>query len=243
MDEFLTKLIPILPTQTHGITFIFEWLSPTNQIIIEHEEPQFILIGIINHPDYTLLPQDTLERIGTDLGLPIAKTYEFEDLKAVLNETETNTTIEGYCFYYGPNIVKWKTDWYNKLHNFKFHVNFNSLLPIFVDMDCPPREVFIRFLELEYDFECMQLAIPIVDRIYDVIYKMHSVEADINVMRVGLDNITGKDRAELLKETFGDDVGLAFGFYNAKTMYTETNLRKIDKRIKAKDLYREHIRM
>lgn len=165
---------------TKNHTYLFEWTTPTNKIVINYgDEPSLKLIGAINHPEYTLIPQIVLDSFAQQLNLTRPQRFEFA------NQTELVTTVkdfvgkEGVCVYYDndQHIRKVKSSIYLKLHAFKSDLSVRRLAEVLFEKnkllsyDPLPSEQFQRdfrtYIENTFDHECLLCAEPNITILFD----------------------------------------------------------------------------
>ncbi len=101
------------------VSLLYEWTTPSNEIVLKYPKPGLTLIGAVYHSDYTYAPQWQLDAWAKEWNLPRPKVYTFKDLETLGTEVTAWEGKEGVCIYYGngQRIRKWKSDWYNKVHN------------------------------------------------------------------------------------------------------------------------------
>ena len=90
-----------------GLTPIFEWVSPVNQIVIHYAEPRLVYLMSRNRSTGLYVFEEKYE--------DKAKKYDI-DFKKIMDYV-AETGIEGYvCHLDDGNIVKVKTPWYLQRH-------------------------------------------------------------------------------------------------------------------------------
>lgn len=94
----------------NNVSLIFEYISPSNKIVVDYKEDEYILIGLVNNTLYgDSNPQAHLE-IADRFNFKIPKTYEYS-LDEILLKLKQDKGIEGWIALneYG-NRIKFKTD-------------------------------------------------------------------------------------------------------------------------------------
>lgn len=106
---------------TWEYSLLFEWLSPTNRIVIKHDEVDIKLIGGIQHSNYGLWSQQYLDHIASNLDVSRPKYWSFENITEMRKVIEKIEGEEGVCVYYNDdsNIRKIKGDEYLHKHRLK----------------------------------------------------------------------------------------------------------------------------
>lgn len=165
--ELLHNVIPDKSFFRPGYSYLFEWCTPTNQIVVKYDEPKLFLIGIVEHSSYTYLNQGELDNIALAYNIPRPRRYNFlsTDTKA-FNEAylADNNSTEGVVIYFnnGQILKKLKTDWYCRFHSFRFNLGSekyllkllweNKLFNFSEDKHTLKQKLF-DFVESQFDFE------------------------------------------------------------------------------------------
>lgn len=114
-------------------SILFEWYSPSKKIIVNYgTSPEFWLIGIVNHRDYSLYTQSELDLIAKELKLKRPNTYKIPSIEILMKDVKEWKGKEGVCIYShvrGQSIHKVKSGWYLLLH--KARQSFSSIKNIF----------------------------------------------------------------------------------------------------------------
>lgn len=154
-----------------GFSYIFEWLSPKNIIVIRTTEPLFRLIGVMNHEDYSLKSQLELDILANRMGVERPKncTGQFSSFPEIISHLATVKYIEGYCIYFDNDqkILKVKSDWYLEQHQIKFSVTDRSIRELFIEHGFPKKAQFEDILQDKYDFESLEKALTYSNEILE----------------------------------------------------------------------------
>jgi len=225
--------------ETFPFTFLFEWVSPENRIIIGYgADADLYLTNIVEHETYLLAKQVDLDSFAADYGLKRPPRHSFNTLEELLANVEKWEGKEGICLYYDndQHIRKVKGAWYLKLHAFKANCNVNSLLDLYFSWNKPNAESFMKTLEEVFDYECVRMSGSVVDHIYthginpalEAVQKINEFVFDEDV--VGYDQ---KSFAIRLKAHFPDKVYQSIGFAIRKNATYEKSFRTlIEQKIK-----------
>ena len=93
-----------------GQTLIFEYISPVNRIVVEYENTDYVLIGIVDNYTGTYMSQDDLDSIAMDFGFTRPKRY-IKTLRELTTDQKILKNHEGYIvFNEYSNLIKFKTD-------------------------------------------------------------------------------------------------------------------------------------
>lgn len=111
--------------QDETLSFIYEWVSPNNKIVLDYgDKPDIKLIGIVDHSNYSLYKQDKLDRVAYMLNLKRPNYYN--SIEEMYKESEKELK-EGVCVYvendfHVESIHKIKTEEYLRRHRLKSHL-------------------------------------------------------------------------------------------------------------------------
>jgi RNA ligase len=98
-------------------TFIFEYCSNDNQIILSYPQPKLVLTGCRNTVMGNYLPYHDLRMLADIMGVPVVQPRPLSDIKAYqkLNKDEEGIILRSHT----GHRVKVKTDWYVSVHRAK----------------------------------------------------------------------------------------------------------------------------
>jgi hypothetical protein len=207
--------------ETSGSSFIFEWTSPTNQIVINYGfEPDMVLTGIVRHVDYSYENQATLDTFAEVMGLCRPQTYAYDSVEAMKQAVTDFKGIEGVCVYFHDDqkILKVKGAQYLYLHRAKSEISsiekvMDLYLATFLENGSyMPYQSFMEYLEKTFDFEIAQMARSNVSLICD---GMKEVRVILTAMRAKLATISGmsrKDQAGIILQAWGTTGRSALAF-------------------------------
>lgn len=145
-----------LNEETWYYSYLFEWTSPTNKIVLNYgDQPDWYLVGIVNHKDYSLIPQDLLNDRAREFGVKRPKIYTFGDVAELLANVDQWKDKEGVCVYTnkGQAIHKVKSAWYLVRHHMKSELNnIEKVLDFWFENGKPE---FVEFKQKvqEFDYE------------------------------------------------------------------------------------------
>lgn len=126
--------------KTWGITYLFEWTSPNNIIVIKDDDkPKFYLIGAINLSNYHLWPQDELDKFAQELELLRPKSYNFNSFNQLIDDVTKWEGLEGVVVYSnsGQSLHRLKSDWYKTRHRFIDIASLEHTIDLFLEQNCP----------------------------------------------------------------------------------------------------------
>lgn len=217
--EILKKQYPRVFNNTNvnsgKVSLLLEWVSPTNKIVCDYPEPDLYLIGAVNHEDYSLISQDTLDKLAEIYQIKRPARYNFGSISEMLAAIKVTEGKEGICLYTpSGNIFKVKSDWYLRRHAFKSQVSLNSVIDLFCDWGYPNENDFITKLAAETDYECVKFAEPLIKQVTEAWLKVKAVIRVNEVLVNSMRDLARKDAATILKKS--EYPGLCFQLLDGK---------------------------
>ena len=173
---------------TYDQSFICEWLSPTNRIVLNYgNEPDMKLIAVINHEDYTLASQTVLDVYAESWDLQRPRTFSYNSVEEMKSAVEVLQDQEGLCVYYGgeQQIRKVKAAQYLFLHRAKSEISsVDKVIDVYIDWFMPRHTLsheptgyveFFEYLTVKFDFEIATMATGHASRICDAMKEVHKI--------------------------------------------------------------------
>lgn len=154
---------------SEAMTLIFEWVTPSNRIVLGYDEPDLYLTNTIRHLDYSYHTQKELDETAKFLNVKRPAYRSFDSLEDLMSVVTAEQNVEGVCVYYGneQRIRKIKSDWYNMVHAFKSDINIENLLDIFVKYGRPSFSEFNGIIMNLYGFENLEFAQSFISLLCD----------------------------------------------------------------------------
>jgi T4 RnlA family RNA ligase len=128
-DKFMVKnpirfsgLLSALPVEEY--TYIFEYVAPTNKIVIDYAEEDLILTAIRHNTNGTYIFHEELEKIGKAFNIKVVQKFPFvgfdNDMEKIANNITSQTNVEGYVVRFDTGaMIKIKADEYVRKHRSK----------------------------------------------------------------------------------------------------------------------------
>ena len=202
-----------------GMTWIFEWLSDTNKIVLSYRDvPDMYFIGQISHVDYSYTSQATLDQVAAIHGFKRPKRYSFNSISDMLESIKALDGIEGICVYYPVNgkldngIRKVKSASYLALHGFKSNCSIASLVDLYFELGRPSYTDFVNEISSKFDWECANMALPFISKICTA---AKAAEAILSGMRRFVEPLRGlsrKDAAAKIISSYGQTNRSGYAF-------------------------------
>jgi len=140
-----------------GLSYLYEWTTPTNEIVLKCDEPELALVGVVVHNNLSYFTQDDLDRMAPSFGVDRPQRFEFSSLTDAAEEVKTWENAEGVVGYSegGQIMKKVKSEWYNRLHYFKTGFrSIKKIVELWESLGCPVGEQkFFEAVCNEYDYE------------------------------------------------------------------------------------------
>ena len=161
-DRYLTILDDSCKNaDTWEVSFLFEYLSVSKKYtIISYENvPDWILIGSVNHNDYSLVSQPALNAFAKLVGLKRPEQFKFNTISELLAIVADWKNQEGVVLYTnnGQTLHKIKSNDYKKQFAFKSNASLANTLQLFLDLGRPNITEFKQQISQLYDWECVDL--------------------------------------------------------------------------------------
>ncbi len=204
-------------SDTWGFSILFEWVSPNQRIILNYgDQPDWYLVGIVDHDDYRLAGQDFLDQWAQQHGLKRPASYKFPSVESLMKDVEQWKGKEGVVIYSGDGQVlhKVKALEYLVKHRFKSEATLENTLDLYFSMGRPLYPEFEKKLVEAFDYECFEMvrgyASSICDSAKDV---QRIVEGmDIFVKEILIPLPTRREQAEKVIGAYGTTNRSSFVF-------------------------------
>lgn len=177
LNKFVEEFLPRLKTacsssDTWPTSFLFEWLtaSADHTIVLKYENvPDWILIGAVNHEDYSLFLQSELDSLALTCGFKRPEQHCFNSVDELVDIVTGWKNAEGVVLYTsgGQALHKVKSDDYKKKHAFKSNATLENTIELFFAFDKPDFNNFKQKIGELYDWECVQMVIGHMSNICD----------------------------------------------------------------------------
>ena len=238
--KMFLKLTDILINRQHQ-SFLFEWLTPENRIVIPYKTPELRLIGVISHVDFTLADQRKLDAYAVMFEVERPKKFDFTTVERAIHgvsswKVENEFSIEGLCVYYGfnqQNIRKIKSEDYLRLHRMKSELaSLQRVLEVYARLeDLPDTDTFFKYIENAFDFEvadrCREHIKIAADAGLKTARRINHIRKIVNLLK---DKPTRKEQAiAITQQCDGFEMGVAFGILDGKDVSDKQVLMFLEK--------------
>jgi len=204
--------------ETWNVSLLFEWVSPINKIVLNYgEEPDWYIVGIVNHSDYSLFTQSELDMWSKKYGFKRPATYTFSSVQDLLKDVDQWRGKEGVVVYSKNDqmLHKVKGAWYLALHHMKSELsNIEKVLDVWLEQGMPDYQTFYNYIFTTFDFELAEQVKGMISRIVDG-------KKEVNKIVDGMNNFVNnrlrslpsrKEQAQLVISSYGETNRAAFVF-------------------------------
>lgn len=230
IDGLVTKyaqfFLDLEEVETSEWSYLFEWTSPVNKIVIDYgDEPDIRLIAIIQHADYKMLSQDFLDEFAKDYGLKRPKVFNYNSVEEMKQAVELYKGVEGLCVYFngGQNIRKVKSAEYLVKHRMKSELsNIEKVIDCWFLAGRPSYQEFFSYCERAFDYEIANAARGMISNICDahkeveqIVTYMKNFVAPLSPLK----RVSRKDAATAIMQA--NRSGMAFKLLDGKQLNDE----------------------
>ena len=221
LEIFERDILPIIGAggkDTWGFSLLFEWVSPLQRIILNYgDTPQWYLVGCVQHEDYRLETQASLNQWAAQHGLKRPPVYTFPTVEDLISGVELWKGKEGVCVYSNEDqtIHKVKGMWYLALHRMKESLaSIDKVIDVWFEQGQPSYQEFEKFIVGNFDWELWTQCRGDASRICDGHKEVKQIMLGMNVF---VDQVLGhlptrKEQAEKVISSYGKTNRASFVF-------------------------------
>lgn len=217
-------------------SFVFEWLSPLNRIVLNYgDEPDMVLTAIIDHDNYSYASQDTLDSFAEMWNLRRPRTFSYNSVEEMKSAVEVLKDQEGLCVYYGneQQIRKVKAASYLFLHRAKSEISsIEKVIDVYIDWFMDRHNLsheptgyveFFEYLTEKFDFEIATMATGHASRICDAMKEVHKIMNALFEFASARMNIARNIAAKEILQAYGSTgrSAIIFKMLDRKTIGTD----------------------
>ena len=214
----ILKKISVDQMETWNYSLLFEWLSPLNVIVLRYsDEPDWQLIGAVNHTDYSLFSQTEVDEYAKMFDLKRPEKFTFNDISDMLQIVDKWQDREGVCLYSKNDqaIHKIKASKYLLLHHLKSELsNIEKVLDVWLEQGMPDYNTFYNYIFTTFDYELAEQCKGMISRIADGKKKVDKIVDGMNdFVNNRLRSLsTRKEQAQLVISSYGETNRASFLF-------------------------------
>lgn len=177
-DKILKQFDFLSEKVTWNASYIFEYVTPHNKIVIDYGETDFYLIGIINHSDYSLWSQKKVDTASKILNAKRPQYFNFNSISDLITNVKLWKDKEGVVLYSNndQDLHKIKGDWYLSLHSLKAELgNIEKVIDLYITLKYPDYLQFKEYIEKTFDFEIWKTIQGQISRICDAMKDVQNI--------------------------------------------------------------------
>jgi hypothetical protein len=200
---------------TWNFSIITEWVTPANQIVIKYNEVDFILIGYINHDDYSLMEQHELDALAIALEMKRPETFTFDSVEDLLANVEKWETREGVVLYCkaGQLLLKIKAAKYLFLHKMKSELSSTEkVMDVWIAQGYPAYIDFYNYILTTFDYELAEYCRGNISNISDGYKEVQKIIEHMKGFVEPLKTLPRKDAALKIIGAYGETNRKSFCF-------------------------------
>ena len=216
--NIILKKISVDQMETWNYSLLFEWLSPLNVIVLRYsDEPDWQLIGAVNHTDYSLFSQTEVDEYAKMFDLKRPEKFTFNDISDMLQIVDKWQNREGVCLYSKNDQVihKIKASKYLLLHHLKSELsNIEKVLDVWLEQGMPDYGTFYNYIFTTFDYELAEQCKGMISRIADSKKEVNKIVDGMNdFVNNRLRSLsTRKEQAQLVISSYGETNRASFLF-------------------------------
>jgi len=231
-EKYKKFIVYLEMVETSNESFLLEWLSPTNRIVLTYgDEPDMVLTAIINHSEYSLMRQSQLDYFASDIGLRRPRTFSYNSVEEMKSAVEVLKDQEGLCVYYNneQQIRKVKAAQYLFLHRAKSEISsIDKVIDVYIDWFMDRNTLsheftgypeFFKYLTEKFDFEIATMATGHASRICDAMKEVKKIMDALVLFSFDCINIPRKEAAAKILQAYGSTGRAAMVFKMLDTKY------------------------
>jgi len=215
-EKFMPDLYRFMASDTVHKSFLFEWVSPTQKIILNYGEPDWYLVGAVYHDNYSLETQEVLDAWALKSDWKRPEAHTFSSVAELLTIVDKWKGKEGVCIYsnFGQSIHKVKSDWYKVLHRMKSEFStFDNVIDTWLTIGKPDYQGFYDFILNKFDYELAEQMKGDISRLSDAYKEVKKIIDGIDRFVYGLQYLpTRREQAKRIQDSYGDTSRTRFAF-------------------------------
>lgn len=148
-------------------SLLFEYIAPTNLIVIRYEQEDLIFLGFVKHDNLEIGKWKEVSEIAKNYNFNLVKSYELPRNPKELLDTIKDWTDEGIVARCNDDqvFVKIKSAFYLAGHRLKYSINYLDMVKIIEECNITNEKELLDYLQLcDYDWEIRESAKEIFNR-------------------------------------------------------------------------------
>jgi len=203
-------LVFSLDTLKEGFTYLYEWTTPSNIIVIrEHDTPTLTLLGVVENQSGRYALNEFLDIAAVNFGVERPERYTYSSVEECILDVDAWRGKEGVVLYSpdGQTLKKIKASEYCELH--KIATGMKTTKQVMDAFIASPRftssEEFYRYIETTLDYE---VAERIKDDISTVVEAYKNYLKKLSELKIHIETLrfceTRKEQALEITNRYND---------------------------------------
>lgn len=221
-----TNITKFVDEETWDFSLLFEWVSPLQRIVINYgDEPDWYLVGMVRHTDYSLATQDQLDYIAKVNNFKRPLTYTFNNIVEMLMEIENWKGKEGVVVYSsgGQTLHKCKAAHYLMLHRLKSELSSTEkVIDVWLSQGRPSYNVYFDYLATTFDFELANQVRGTISNVCDAYKEVNNIIDGMHRFVEKVKNMSSrKEQAVSIISSYGKETnrsGFVFKILDGKDL-------------------------
>jgi len=242
IDESTRRYPRLLdPLYLPDTSLLFEWVSPSNVIILKYGTSELFLVGGVRHHDLRYLRMVELQKIAASLNVPVVEFFPLSERgwTDLYNTLASDTEREGYVIriHNEQTLVKVKCVPYIAKHAFKYKMSTGKLIDMWFQAGRPTERVFLDSLIRQFDEETIMWALPFITSFFRTVQAVeeHAVFIRDEVERHRA--LPRKDFAIQMRQQFTPrDFSLAMLFWDNKSVQDRLLRQMLEDQLEAANI-------
>lgn len=215
--DIILEKYPQLNNVPETESWVFEWVSPLNKIVLQYDEADIILTNIIQHSDYSYAKQKQLDVFAYENGFLRPDTFEYSSIKELLEDVTQWTDKEGVCVYCKKDqeIRKIKSSWYLSIHKLKSELgSIEKLIDFYFESECPNYSDAYNLICETIDFEIAEFVKGDLSKICDAMKEVKKIVDNMTkIVNTEVSKLKNrKEQAEMIIQKWGNTNRASFAF-------------------------------
>lgn len=196
-------------------SFVFEWVSPENVIVIKYPEPDIYLLNIIKHSNYSYYTQSEINEIAREYELKRPEIHFFNTVDQMASEVKYWKDNEGIVLYHSNSqeCHKYKADRYLYIHSIKSSLNtLEKLIDLFLLSGATNFNEFFKYIEENIDYEVARHFIGEISNICEANKEVNKILDHMRSFVLSLQGMSRKEQAIKITSSYGTTNRSSFAF-------------------------------
>jgi hypothetical protein len=214
-------------------SFLFEFVTPNQRIVLRYPSPQYILVGAINKTDYSLATQLQLDIWANQYKLNRPRRFSFSTIDELKLKISEYKGIEGCCLYsHNDQVIhKIKSEEYLVKHRLKDELgSFERVVDFYFTQNQPNFNDFYQAIVDTVDWETAEECRGHASRIIDGMKEVNKILAGMKAFsdKWKKDGLSRKQFATEVFQAYGNTnrSGMVFTIFDGKDL-KERDLKRL----------------